>query len=114
LVNPTCHNCGSDNISKNGPDDRTLIKKDEENAEYDVQGYICNDCGKTFFASINNHINSDSKEKEVLYDKIEKIHAISGLSFDKIAKIIKITDNISISHTTIANIVERDLDDFEY
>jgi transposase-like protein len=114
LVKPICRRCGCEDYNRYGTDDRKLVKKDGDKEEYDVQGYICKYCGKTFYASLNNHINSESKDKKELYDKIEKIHGISGLSFDKIAKIIEITDNISISHTSVANIIERDLDNFEY
>jgi hypothetical protein len=85
LVKSICHDCGSDDYSKYCEDGRKLVKKGGYKDYYDVQSYICNGCSKTFYASFNNHINSESKEKEELTDKIEKIDGVSELSFDKIA-----------------------------
>jgi hypothetical protein len=42
------------------------------------------------------------------------IHGVYGLLFNKIVKIIEITENISIIHITIANLIKKYLDDFEY
>lgn len=113
-VDPICPICGRKNIIKYGPDDRTLVKKDGNKGKYRVQGYMCKDCDKTFFASLNNSLNSETQENIELNKKIKKLHGISGLSLDKMAQIVGIFEDVSISHTSVQNILEEDLDSFDY
>jgi hypothetical protein len=57
-VNPKCTCGGSEKVIKYGTDDRKLVKKDGTKETYEVQGYMCKSCSKTFFASLNTHIDS--------------------------------------------------------
>jgi hypothetical protein len=49
-INPKCSCGGSKKVIKYGTDDRKLVKKDGTKETYEVQGYMCNNCDKTFFA----------------------------------------------------------------
>jgi transposase-like protein len=100
-VDPICPICGRKNIIKYGPDDRTLVKKNGNKGKYKVQGYMCKDYDKTFFTSLNNSLNSETREDIELNEKIKKLHRISGLSLDKMAQIVGIFEDVSISHTSV-------------
>jgi Mlc titration factor MtfA (ptsG expression regulator) len=58
--------------------------------------------------------NSETQEDIKLNEKIKKLHGISELSLNKIAQVVRIFKDVSISHTSVQNIVEEDLNSFDY
>jgi transposase-like protein/Asp-tRNA(Asn)/Glu-tRNA(Gln) amidotransferase C subunit len=114
MIKRVCPNCGHSNANSNGWEERKYKNKGNKKVNYYLQSYICKECGEWFITPINFNLNDETKKKINLDNKILKIHANTGLSFDKIAEILEITMNVNVSHEYIRNIIQREYEDFIY
>jgi hypothetical protein len=114
LLDRICPYCNHSDANIKDTKPKTFIKYDGTKEKYKAKLYQCNKCGEYFSASLENHVTKETKEEIKLDETIEKIHAKTGLSFDKITEILKDTKDIHVSHTYIQNIIEQPVEGLDY
>ncbi|WP_409200141.1 hypothetical protein [Methanobrevibacter sp. DSM 116169] len=114
MLKRICPHCGESNANVKGWERRIYKTKENKSVEYYPQSYVCNECDKWFITPVDFKVDKELKEKKKLDDKIRKIHANTGLSFDKIAEVVEISMNINVSHEYVRNVIQKEHDEFVY
>jgi transposase len=114
LLNRDCSRCGSSNVHSHQWNERKTKDKDYNEVVYYLESYLCQDCGKWFITPNVFKLSAKEKENIDLDLMILNLHANTGLSFDKIALVLKETLNINVSHQYIHNVVDKEEEGLEY
>ncbi|MDR0911218.1 MAG: hypothetical protein LBM96_01285 [Methanobrevibacter sp.] len=113
MLHPRCDKCNSIVKQKYGKKTGHTKNSKDEDIEIFLQKYLC-ECGHIYSTPLPQRINEEIKETIELDDKIKKIHASTGLSFDKTAEVLKTTMGIRVSHTYIGKILQKEQKDVVY
>jgi hypothetical protein len=109
-----CPFCGGYDLGIHEYVDTEILNEFGEKIYVKRAGYKCKNCGEYFLIPNPQCINLEEMKKIDYDDIIRKIHAVTGLSYDKIAEIMEFTLNITISHEYIRKVIQQKQDNWQY
>ncbi|NYB52849.1 MAG: hypothetical protein HVN35_09870 [Methanobacteriaceae archaeon] len=103
MLNPTCPDCFSKFVNKNGFKERILIFYYKGVVKTEIQAYKCNKCGKKFTTDISEIVEDNSNFTHEFKDKCIELVGLFIGSVRNIAYLVQKETGVRVSPQTIEN-----------
>jgi len=113
LVNKVCPYCKNVGGHYHDVYEKQLRNENGMKEKYRVTLYKCPNCENKYGPYTYKKINNELKDKINLDERIRECYANTGLSYDKIAKMVGTFYDIHVSHQYVKKVIEQAIEGFQ-